>query len=107
MSSVREDIAMELCLYCHEHDDEDGTCTADPQPCQAALVTADTILSHPRIAILSEDQSLPGNPIKVTKYLGLDEDEARVRNTANKLLTSMVQEQMLKAKFRRIEVKDE
>ncbi len=55
---VREEIATELCLYCHEHDDKDGYCTVEA-PCKAALTTADTVLAIKGIRVEADDQSWP------------------------------------------------
>ena len=40
-----EDIATDLCLYCHKMDDKDGQCTANPMPCEASLRTAKEIIA--------------------------------------------------------------
>ncbi len=90
LDEVKEQIAIELCLYCREHDDAYGNCSLDDadKPCKASLVTAETILSYiqqPEVfdmlvkgkgyIKLDEDQSLPLEPSFYDDYGGAFEKE--------------------------------
>ena len=97
MSSVREDIAIHVYKNTFEYQEQyeqrpwETLCEDEQESWRRDV---DAVCSHPRIAILSEDQSLPRNPL------------ATVDTHAYGLTYHHAQEDMLKANWVRIEVEE-
>ena len=55
-----------------------------------------------KVSVTLENGKLPVNPTKVTNHFGLPEEEVTFRNTSNDMLTDLVQQDMLNAKYRQV-----